>query len=179
MTLDKKTNIAWISSLVLVVLICLFAVRPLLSHIKEEADNFVLQKSRLAELETRESNLQSFKHNRQEYQASLARIDDFFINASEPIGFIEFLEKEAADADLAIEITPFPSQKLEGDSWPSMNFRLAISGDFPNFLQFLEKLELSPYLLEASSLNVRQVLGSEGAIQGIEATLLLKVYSKQ
>lgn len=174
-----KTTKKILTSLIILGLISLvfivFLVYPLFNEIKKESQNLISQKRTLVELTTKTQNLKKFQATYNTYQENLEKIDKLFVNPTEPLNFIEFLETEAADSQLLIEIFPSPSQEIAVDPWPSLNFQLTLIGSFPNFLKFLEKLESSSYLIEVLNLNIRRLTENEG---DINVTLLIKIYTK-
>lgn len=171
MTTSRKTILIGFG-IAMAVFIAL-VIYPLFSGIQRESNNFIFQMEELAELEKKIQNLNDFQASYKEYQANFKKIEELFINSSEPVNFIEFLEGEARNADLDIKILPFAPEK-EGKPWPSMNFRLSTRGAFPGFLKFIERLESSSYLVDILNLNaVRGENESE-----TEITLLIKVYTK-
>lgn len=176
MGIENKTRITAGALVLIIILVGLFGLWPLFAEIRNSADNFVLQKNRLAELEAKKSNLQAFTENRETYQVSLERIDRLFVNIKEPVAFIEFLEEEAALAGITVEITPFAPRKMEGDPWQSMNFKLELEGDFSGIAKFLERLEYSDYLLQALNLSISRT--EKGDKEIVSAALTIKVYSK-
>ncbi|MBI2042459.1 MAG: hypothetical protein HYT21_01805 [Candidatus Nealsonbacteria bacterium] len=175
MSIENKTKIAAGLLALVLVIVVVFWLWPLFSQIRETADSFISQKNRLAELEAKKENLEVFAANRETYRDSLERIDNLFVNSREPIGFIEFLEKEAGLAGISIEITPVSPQKIEGDPWESMNFRLLLEGDFSDVARFLEALEYGDYLLQPLNLSISRMEKNEDKVS---ATLNIKVYSK-
>lgn len=164
------------------IVILIFSVYFLFNQIKEESQNLILQKNRLAELEIRSESFKKIQETRNIYQLNLEKINKLFINLAEPINFIEFLEKEAEAVQLSIEITPFSQREAKEGSWPFMNFQLVFEGSFSNFLKFLERIESnSRFLIEVQNLNIRRITEKEKELakgKGIEAILLIKVYSQ-
>lgn len=174
---NKKTTIISVFLGIVILVFVTLLIYPKVLQIKKESENLVFQKNRLTGLEARIKNLKEFQTTYKTYRLDFERISQLFINSAEPIGFIEFLEREAAASRLPIEITPFsPQELMPGEYWPSMNFRLAITCPFPNFLEFLEKLESSPYLIEILNLDIRRLTE-----KGLDTTsiLLIKAYAQK
>lgn len=154
MTVNKKTAVSLVIFGIIILIFIVLVIHPLFEAIRVDSQNLIFQKNRKAELVLKTENIKEFQKNYKDYQSNLKKISDLFINSAEPINFIEFLEKEAANSQLSIKIAPFPPRETEEDPWPSMNFQLTLTGPFPNFLKFLEKLESSNYLIEILNLNV-------------------------
>ena len=183
---DKKTIITLAVSVSAVLVLVIFIIYPLFSEIKKSSAEYLDQKSKLAGLEDKNKNLQQFQAAYQDYEPDLEKINALFIDLTEPVNFIEFLEKEALQSQLFIEIAPLASEKVKGDNWPSMNFQLVLNGSFPGFLQFFEKLESSPYLVEIVSLNMRRLNDwdvradkfKSFSVGDINASFLIKAYAQ-
>lgn len=171
MTTSKKQNLSLIGFGIAIIIFIILVIYPLFTGIQKESDSLISQKKELLELETKTKNLKSFQRSSQGYLADFEKIEELLINPSEPINFIEFLEREAKEASLSIEILPFPLGKEE-NQLPSMNFRLIIKGPFSNFLKFLEKLESALYLIDTLNLNATK------RDEEMEISLLIKVYTK-
>lgn len=176
MKITKKIAISLVIFGAIFLAFTAFIIHPLFNQLQKESVNLVLRKNRLAELEAQAKNLQKFQETRKIYQANLEKIDGLFVDSTKPIGFIEFLEKEAIASQLSIEIAPLTSKEMKDDVWPHMDFQLTLVGFFPDFLRFFEKVESSPYLIEVSNLNLRRL---DEEIPGqLSASLLIKVYTK-
>ena len=175
MTIKRKTNITLLILIALILLLIFLAINPIFGQIKKESQNLVIQRNKILESETKIKNIQDFQANFKRYQSNFEKIDGLFADISEPVEFIEFLEREAARSRLPIEISPPIFKKAAGDFWPFFEFSLNLTGSFPNFLGFLERLEAGPFLAEAETLNVRKNPKIE---ENIAAALSIKVYAK-
>ncbi len=176
MTASEKTKIFLIFCGILILFSVVFVVRPLISQIGAESENFFFQEKRLETLRVKTSYLDEFEEKYQVYHADLQKIDGLLIDPTEPIDFIEFLEEQTQTFSLSLEITPSPRREIKEDLWPSMNFQLSLSGAFSDFAKFLEKLESGPYLVEILSLNVREDVQEEN--DNVVVNLSIKVYSQ-
>lgn len=184
MNQDRKITITSIIFVLIILGLTVFVIYPLCKEIKRESQDVLSQKNALAELEAKAKNLQKFQATCNSYEPDLEKINALLVNPAEPINFIEFLEKQAFQSQLFIEISPLAPESIEEDPWSSMNFRLVLTGSFPDFLRFFEKLELSPYLIEILDLSTRRL--NEWDIKAekfktfsagdISASLLIKTY---
>lgn len=135
-------------------------------------------------MEIKIGNLGKFQTLWQEIEPSFQKIEKLFIDPEAPVEFISFLEKISKDCQMAIKISSTPSSGTEKDPWPSLFFQISSATSSPKFLKFLEKLETSPYLIEISSLNVRELTEAElkskefegRSLGDVAAALSLKVY---
>jgi Tfp pilus assembly protein PilO len=168
---NKKIMVSGVIFGIVIFIFIVLIIYPLFGAIRAESKELISQKNKQAELILKTENIKEFQKNYKDYQPNLKRIDNLFVNSAEPINFIEFLEREAANSRLSIEIAPFPPPKIKEDLWSSMNFQLKISGAFSDFLKFLEKLESSPYLIEVLNLNINKPTEEE-----LVSNLLIKVY---
>lgn len=175
MSTKEKINISLVVIGITTLVFAVFAIYPLFNQIKNESANITLQRNNLAGVEDKIANLGKFQAHIEDYQPNLTRINQLFVDAAEPVDFIEFLEKEALESQLLIEISPVSLQKPAEDSWPLINFQLILIGSFPDFLGFLEKLESSPYLIRISNFNIKKAVEFENETT---AVLLIEAYSK-
>ena len=182
----RKTQISLAVFAIFSLAFLVLLIYSLLNKIKENSENFIIQKKTLLELEAKIKNLRNVQTLYRSYQPNLDKMDSLFINAEEPIGFIEFLEQEALSAHLSIEIYPSNPKKVNGDTWQSMEFQITLFGSFPDLLKFINKLEASLYLFETQNLTIQRLTdkdvslkGFEGFIPGdVSAVLKIKVYTR-
>lgn len=165
MTIKRKTNITLLILGSIVLFLIFFVINNILSQIKKESENFIIQKKELLESEAKIRNIQDFRANFKQYQPNLEKIGNLFVNTAEPIEFIEFLEGEANASQLSIEIIPSVASE----------FRLNLKGSFPNFSRFIERLEYGPHLVKPVSLSIRKISNEKDEIS---AALLIKAYAK-
>jgi len=187
MKTDRKIIISLLVFILVISLCVIFIIYPLFNEIRKESEDLFAQKNILAGLEIKAKNLQKFQVTYENYEPDLEKINEVFVNPAEPVSFIEFLEKQASQSQLFIEILPLVPEKAGKDLWPSMNFHLVLAGSFPDFLKFFEKLELSPYLIETLNLNTRRLY--EGNIKAekfkgfsvgdVNVSLSVKAYTKE
>ena len=185
MTLKNQITISLVVVLALSILLVVLLIRPTYHDIKSNSQNLISQKKQLLTLENKIENIEQFREKHQEIQQNLTAAETVFINAEAPVNFISFLQKNAQNCQVSIEIFPsFPS-KVGDDPWISSAFQLISNGSFPNFIKFLEKLESSPYLVEIKNLNINRLSEKELRLEkfqglsvgDIEATLLIKTYA--
>jgi len=157
--------------LVFIVLIIL----PIFQGIKKSSQDFIFQKTLLKMYEVRDKSFSSLQSLYQKYQSDIKKIDGLFVKTEMPVDFIEFLEENASSSSLKININLASPQKSKEFPWQSLGFRLSLSGSFPDFLKFLEKLESAPYLIKIISLDINNLLQEENKIKG---NLLINVYAK-
>ncbi len=161
---------------ILTLLLIVFLMYPFLKNIQQASDELILLRENLFLTESEFERAEQFKQNYQELESDLNKIQQLFVNSEVPIDLIEFWEKTAAGTGLSIDITPtsLSAVALENEPWSSLVFRLNLTGSFPNFLRFLQKIERGPYLTEVQDINVK-----EGSLVGdTVVNLTIKVFTK-
>jgi Tfp pilus assembly protein PilO len=109
----------------------------------------------------------------------LRQMDSLFIDPEVPIDFINFLEKTGQQSFVGLDIAPFSVGQSEKEFWPFLNFQLTVTGPFPSFLNFLEKIENSPYLIEIQSITISQASESKQSPGTVKSLLNFKVFSNK
>ena len=138
-----------------------FGIYPLFKEIEKNSEKFFENKKKEMLIEEKIKDLTSFKGICQKIEEDLKKVDQLFVDQKVPIEFIEFLEKTARDSDVLIDISPSQGTTRKGDLWPSLDFKITVSGSFPNCSRFLEKIETAPYLIEVQNLNLRRLTEKE------------------
>jgi len=173
---NKKILIASIIfGLVALLLIC-FVIFPLLRSIKEDSEEIVALKKDLILSQNKINNFEQAKESYAGIISSIKKIDSLFIDSKIPIDLIEFWEKIARDSEVSIDISPVSLKSVETDPWNLVGFQLTLDGSFPNFLEFLEKIETSPHLIEIQNLNVNKAK-IEALTNNVNIILITKVYT--
>jgi len=172
MTAIKKIFFSIIIFGVLTIFLIIFCIFPFLKQIQNNSKEFISEKKKVILLTQKREKLQELENFYKTYQSDYNKIENLFIDSQSPIEFIQFLEQTATNSGVQLEILSTKiSQKTKEDFWPSLSFQLSLSGDFPDFLKFLRKLENSPYLIEFLDLNIKKE-------SKIKAELSIKVFSK-
>lgn len=182
---NKIYVIAAILGLTALILVVFF-IYPLFNQVKDNSRELTVTKEEIASLGFQTKRLENFRENYKNLQPNLAKADQLFIDPKNPIGFIQFLEKAAYDNNLLIVISiPLSSKKeLIKGVWPSLNFQVSLTGSFPNFLKFLDKIAYSSYLIENETLNIKRLnegdlkLTDKASLGDINTSLLMKVFTK-
>jgi len=179
----KKIYLSLITFGIIFILLIFFIIYPLFSKIKGLSGDFTKERGKLILFEKEIENLKEMESLYKKYQPNLEKIDKLFINPEFPIEFIAFLEKNAKESQLVIEISPASKKEIKTDPWPSLFFQISLFGSFPNFLRFFERLENSSYLVEISNLNLKKLteeeIQSKTLARGdINASFLIKAYTK-
>jgi Tfp pilus assembly protein PilO len=174
MRTKEKINFLIALVILLVVLTVAFVVFPLLNGIKNNSQKLVSQKNNLAVLESKVANLEKFKIIYEELKEILGKINNLFVDPGVPVEFISFLEERAKESQLETKISPTVLKETKEDPWSFLAFQVNSTGDFPNILSFLKKIENSSYLIEVRNLNISKVESSDN----VNAIFSIKVYTK-
>lgn len=102
--------------------------------------------------------LDDFKFRYPELQENLDKISGLFVDGSNPVDFITFLEGISRGANVQSEVSISPAAGKEGATQArNMMFLISLRGDFSDILDFSEKLEAAPYLVKVNSFKVARV----------------------
>lgn len=167
-SLNKKIYFPILISVIIFLLLFFVVICPLAKKIISDSEGFMAEKNRFIELQERQENFRNLSRQYDNYEADFAKIDSFFVNSEKPIEFIEFLERNAQDSGLIMNISSIVPQKQSQDLWDFNIYNLILEGSFDDFCRFLEKIENAPYLIEVSNLDIKED----------RANLGLKIYSK-
>jgi len=176
----KKTIIATTALFIGMLLFGALGVFPLLQGIRRDSRALENQYLKVLQASSAETEVAEFLKFSQAHQEDFQTIENTFVDGETPIGFIRFIEKIAATSNLTVKITPGTQKKQKGVPWPVMDFQLASSANYPEFLRFLEKLENGPYLLSVQNTSLirdRTPQDKENSIQGVSFTLLVQVFT--
>ncbi|MBM3257652.1 MAG: hypothetical protein FJZ05_00315 [Candidatus Nealsonbacteria bacterium] len=179
MAASKKINLTLIIICLLTVLIIAFVIAPLFKSIRDKSEEIAVQKQKAVLLESEGLNLKENEVFQESSQQFIQEVNKLFIDSEVPLEFVNFLENTSKKCQLIIDILPNFETKRENDSWPYSVFQLVSSGSFSDFLNFLEKLENSPYLIDIQNINISR-LGSqgEGGQSYVKASFAIKVFIK-
>lgn len=155
-----------------VALVC-FVIYPLVKEIKNDSNEFIIVKRELVLSEVRARKFEQFKETYGKLEPDLEKIGQLFVDPGVPIDLIEFWEKTARDSELSISISPTSPRTAETAPWYSMGFQMNLTGSFPNFLKFLEKIERGSYLVEVKNLTVKRLTD-----ENVSITLATKVLTE-
>lgn len=218
MNIREKTYLAIIIFIIFAAALYVFFISPVYKEIDNESNNLIGQKINLNLIEKKQKELERLEKKYLEIQSNLEKTQDLFVDKKEPLSFISFLEVNAAESNLWLEISPAVIQKdlvvkkqekkagpdeLKGekneerqiakkeepqDLWPSLIFNISLTGPFPNFMKFFEKLENSDFLVEINSVALGRISEAREATPAmplkinagdINSVLIVKVSAKK
>lgn len=146
-------------SLILVI----FLVYPTFKDIKKSFNDISLNREKAAFTYEQSKELESFKDNFDNYEANLLQTEKLLIDPANPVNFVEFAEKIAADLGIEIEMSIVREEKKkeeEKNKKPAppiaSSFMISAEGNLSSIVNFSEKLEASPFLLQIVKLSVNK-----------------------
>ena len=179
--MNKKIVIAVASVLIGILLLGGLGVLPLLGGVKKNSKELEEQYVKVLKAGSAEADVVEYLKFSQDNREDFAIIENIFVDAQTPIGFIQFIEEIAESSNLEVKIAPGTPKKKKGSPFPVMDFHLTGSANYPAFLRFLEKLENGPYLLSVKNTSLvreRIVQSSESDISKVSFNILVEVFTK-
>lgn len=144
-----------------------FLIWPLFNEIKKNSQDLISARNSMVTLSAQTSETDKFKKNYDGYKLNFERIDQLFIDPNNPVNFIEFLERTANNSGITSQISLPLSSKESKDF---IIFQLSSKGSFEGVLNFLEKIESGPYLIEVGSLNIKN------SVNVVDASFTIKAF---
>lgn len=169
-----------IGSLFLVVLF----VWPLLKEIKKNSKDLVSAKNNIVTLVAQTIETEKFKNDYKTYEPNLEKIDRLFVDPSNPVDFIKFLETAAYEYQVTSQISLQASSQA---SRRDIVFQFSSKGGFSQMLNFLKEIENGPYLVEVENLTIQnsqdQAASQKSALADIfsrkvDAVFIIKAFIK-
>jgi len=189
MTVSLPKNVITISIggfLALLTLVAL-VLYPLIKNMQAAADKLVGVQQELALFHDGSGNPDYIQETHAKIAPDRERFDTLFVNPDVPLDVIQFLEKTASASEITITIAPSGKSTAQEDTdpWPSIGFQLRLVSTFPDLLQFLEKIENGPHLVQlqdvaASRINERELALEEYqkyTLDDVRATVTVKVFT--
>lgn len=164
--MKKKAELQTIIALFLTasILIIVLLIYPTLREIKNVSQEMILNKENLMLVNAEDKEVKNFKTNYNIYQDNLKKLDQLFVDPQNPVGFIEFLEKEAALSNIVAQINLNSPVGQENSVKESVSeFQIYATGRFSNVLKFAEKMETGSYLIKVNKLTIQKTEQPKGA----------------
>lgn len=174
MTSKRKIFITVFSLIGFLVVSLVFGIAPLVQGISKDAGKLQGQK-RALEIFTKEAKeIENFTLFSQEKRQDVQSLELLFVSPETPIPFIEFLEQYAKPLGIELTIIPGEAKKLQGDFWPSLEFRISSSAAYPAAFTFLKAMENAPFALEIKSITME----ASRENRNVAFSFLIKAYTK-
>ena len=163
-------------------LLVVFLIWPAVQKIQQSSAEIFSDRVAIASLGKDVGALDNFKKQYDIYKPNLAKVDQLFIDAQNPVSFIEFLEKIAKDSNLEIDVRLFDGKDAI-KAMPAAVFSIVAKGDFLNIVSFAQKMENGPYLINITNMTIAKsiqpnVIEKKAPIAKAEAHFLISVATK-
>jgi hypothetical protein len=186
MTPIKKIYFASAIFGVVAILMIFLFILPLLKQVRDNSQALLSERSKMAFLDKETTSLNEMKVFYKTHKADLDKTQTLLINPNDPLEFINFLDETATSARVQIVISSMNEKTEKADSWPSLYINVLVTGSFPNFYKFLEKIENGQYLTNVLNLNINKVATKTVSAPGlskstpteINVSMLIKVFTK-
>ncbi|MBZ1356324.1 MAG: hypothetical protein KY054_00935 [Candidatus Nealsonbacteria bacterium] len=147
---------------------------PTVEKIEKGSRRIIETQRESLRLVTQTMELTKFEESLDQYQPDLDRIDSLFIDSHSPLTFIQFLETTSLETNTELEISSIITPTTETNNWIPLTFNIILDGSFNDVMKFLEKVELSDYLVQSENLIMALDLDEEV----IRMTLSLKLLTQ-
>ena len=177
MILHKKKVIIYVAVTILLLSMVVFTLYYLGQGIRDDYQTLLVAKKDEVLMAKDIENIAEFNNIALSYASEFVSFEGIFINPDIPIPFIEFLEEASQASQLELDIVPSDPERVKGDPWSSMDFSLTLEGRYPDFVEFIEKLESAPYLMELRNLSIKKFRGRTDKPTGHgEFTVLVRAF---
>lgn len=173
--------------IVIIILLVALLLFPLLLGIKRGSSSLVNIIKELNIISNKSGGIEVAKETCREIDFYLEKGTNLFIDKEVPVRLIRFLEDEANNLNLDINISPVSLKEAKDDIWEFVGFRLNLTGSYNNFIRFLRYVEAGPFLIELSDMSIKALSESElksknyeqFSLNDVVAILTIKVFAKQ
>lgn len=168
----------------LAILTLVFLEYLLFSALQRTSTQITLAKTQSLAMQLEDKVVSDFKLRYHGYEENLQKMDWLFVDSSNPVEFITFLESVSADANVQSDINIAPHADAKGEAIKSsIIFQVYVHGGFSQILKFSEKLEAGPYLVKITSVTIknweqRGLADKKTATGDLEAYLLIEALPK-
>lgn len=176
MSIKRQIYIIALIALLISAALIWFLVYPLIQGIIRESENFVSQKNDVYALKNSYVQMENFQQEYASYKPNLDKLDLMLIDANDPVNFIKFIEKTAADYQLKVEMSA-PTLLQEG-SLSFVSLQASCAGDFSGISKFVNALETGDYLIKVRNLYITNTSGTQKTPSKVQAMLSLGVMAK-
>lgn len=170
---NQKIMIAAALYGVLIVAVSGIVVYPLFQGVVNDHKEIVTHKRDILQLREDIDSSREFEMFQGVHAREFDSIESLFVESASPIAFFRFLDQTATPLGLEIEKSTGSVQQVQADRWSSFEIRLTGVELYQNFMNFLQKLENAPYLLEIQSLTFSAA--EEGKV---EFSLSIKAFTR-
>jgi len=192
MNLRARTDITIVSFSLASLLLVFLLIQPSFLRAKESGQNLLDSRQGSAAIEVQINNLESFRPRYdEEVKPNLEKSKKLLISAEDQMSFPVLMENVAAKNSLNINISSvriFTEKEFPGESWPSLNYQIDLTGSFIGISKFIEEFSNLPDLIEIHGLDIKKdeqkenlATAKEPLAEGsqAQANFSLKVYMQK
>ncbi len=159
--------------LVIGVLISIFLGATVWLWTINASNEFIKKNEDLINLSSKRSNLIYTKRVQENISSNKEKVLKSFASEEKLVDFIVFLEDIAKDTGNTIDIGTVDNKKESQDGL--FTFKIVLAGGYPEFINFLDRLENSFYLVRTKKLDFFETVDSVNKAKIFKANLELEV----
>lgn len=126
--------------------------------VNSSSQDYVQKNEELNTLMAKRINLLQFKRGDEKMQAIAAKVKNSFVTQDNIVDFIIFAENSGKDTGNLIKI----KSVLENPDNQTKSLGIDFNGSYPGLVNFLARLENSPYLVKINKLDLNKIMESSG-----------------
>lgn len=176
MKVKNKIYITLILFILVTAILIIFLIYPTFKDIQKSSSSILSDRQKTASLYTQSQELINFEKKLPVYQDNLNKLEKVFVDPKNPVSLVKFLEQTSSYLNLAVDINLVEGTKESDKNAQFSNFYINSKGTFLNILNFVEKIENGPYLIQVNKLTIDSEISGESDV--IEANLLIQVINK-
>ena len=124
----------------------------LYNKIIEKSKNLTDEENKTMVLKNQMVEIEAFKIDNKLDGQNLEKIDNMFVDSQNPVDFVEFLDKSAADSGIKLNMSALTFSKNGLSN--SADSQLSLIGNLPEIITFLKVIENGPYLIKINNLDI-------------------------
>lgn len=177
-------NIFLIAATFIGIALCMavFLAYPLFNNIVGISQELLNYGKKTAFIHRQNEYLGYFKELYNNNQEAMEQIDSIFVDANNPVDFIEFLEDIAVESSIEADIHLIPPKKKTDTEPSKILIRISAEGDHLSILSFCEDLETGPYLIEIQDISLSKAIFQndleEASSAILKAEILISVINR-
>mgnify|MGYP003393816399 FL=1 len=175
MKIQNKIYLILSVSILICLTLIIFLIYPLFLDFKKTSSEIMSDKQQAALLYNQSQELDYFYEVIESYQDDLDEISRSFVDISDPVSFIEFLEDTALGLDVNLDISLVKDSSKSNSS--ITNFQVSAQGSFQNVIILSQKIESETYLLKINKLSMSKIT-TEKDSSSVEAVIIIQPLKK-
>jgi len=149
--MKSKDKLYIISGICIVIALCFtaFFIYPTLSDVIRSSHKVLADKAQNILMQKELAELKAFKDNESQYTADVKRAGNLFVDAQNPVDFVEFIESIANQSNVSSDISLAPSPQ-----GGPINFVIETKGSFTATANFSRRMETGSYLITVKKISM-------------------------